>query len=118
MSKLAYIKVGWLFLFLLVTIPFVVTYNSDTHRDNDIVLGYAQIALTFPSGILVLGFLVQALDLLFPIRLPAGRLGMILDSIAFLSVGYLQWFVAFPALWRLLKKLLGGQAGTRTKSSG
>ncbi len=115
MSKLAYIKLGWLFIFLLVTIPLVVTYNSTTHRDNDIVLGYAQIALTFPTGPLVLGYLAEALDLLFSIQLPAGRLGMTLFSVGFLTVGYLQWFVVLPALWRLLTNLLARATGMRSK---
>jgi hypothetical protein len=100
-------KIAWLTISLLITAVLTATYNTTTQRDNDIVLGYLLIVLTFPTGSALLacgGFLLN----LFSIAaIPGGRLGMLLTSAALLSAGYLQWFILLPALWRLAKKRLG-----------
>jgi hypothetical protein len=107
MSKTGSIKLAWLVLAVLITVPLVVTYNPTSNRDNDIVLVYALLALTFPIGIAVAalhGLVGYILEVLFSAQLPAGRLEMILDCVVFLTAGYLQWFVAIPAIWKMLKK--------------
>ncbi len=99
-------KTAWLTVSLLITTALIVTYNTTTHRDNDIVLGYLLIVLTFPSGSALLacgGFL---LSLFSNGALPGGRLGMLLTSAVLLPAGYLQWFIVLPALWRLAKRLM------------
>ena len=73
MSKKGLIKVGWLFLAVLVTVPLVVTYNPTSNRDNDIMLVYALLALTFPIGIAIaaLHALVgYILEVVFSAQLP------------------------------------------------
>jgi hypothetical protein len=107
MSKLGVIKLAWLVLALLITVPLVVTYNPTTNRDNDILLVYALLTLTFPSGFAVAalyGVIGYTLERLFSTELPVGRLAMIVDTVVFLSAGYLQWFVILPAVGRFLKR--------------
>jgi hypothetical protein len=105
MSKLNYIKVAWLLVFLAITVTLIATYNTTTHRDNEIVLVYAQIALTFPTGICVMAFLARALDLVFSVQqLPSGKFGMVIMSVLFATAGYAQWFVLIPAGWRLVSR--------------
>ena len=107
MSKKARLKLAWFGLAVLITVPLVVTYNPISNRDNDIVLIYALLAFTFPIGIAVAALIALVgylLEVSFSAQLPAGRLEMILDCVVFLAAGYLQWFVALPAIWKMLKR--------------
>jgi hypothetical protein len=107
MSRTGAVKIAWLALALLTTIPLVVTYNPTSARDNDIVLAYALLTLSFPSGFAVVTFYAligYILELLFSAELPVGRLPMIVDCAVFLSAGYVQWFVILPAIWAALKR--------------
>jgi hypothetical protein len=107
MSKTGAARIAWLSLAVLIAVPLVVTYNPTTNRDNDIVLGYALLAPTFPTGLVVaalyalVGYFLEAL---FSAQLPVGRLAMIVDCAVFLSAGYLQWFVVVPAIWTIFRK--------------
>jgi hypothetical protein len=107
MSKTVAVEIAWLLLAVLIAVPLVVTYNPTANRDNDIVLLYALLALTFPTGLVVaaLSALVgYTLEVRFAAHLPVGRLAMIVDCVVFLTAGYLQWFVVFPSIWTALKK--------------
>jgi hypothetical protein len=106
-SKTVAVEIAWLLLAVLIAVPLVVTYNPTANRDNDIVLLYALLALTFPTGLVVaaLSALVgYTLEVRFAAHLPVGRLAMIVDCVVFLTAGYLQWFVVFPSIWTALKK--------------
>jgi hypothetical protein len=107
MSKTAAAKIAWLSLAFLIAVPLVVMYNPTANRDNDLVLGYALLALTFPTGFVVAALYAvvgYVLGTLFSAQLPVGRLAMILDCVVFLTAGYLQWFVVVPAIWTILRK--------------
>ena len=65
MSKMGAIKIAWLSVALLIVVPLVVTYNPTAHRDNDVVLVYVLLALTFPSGVLLLPRSMGSSDTLF-----------------------------------------------------
>jgi hypothetical protein len=107
MSKTGAVKIAWLSLAVLIAVPLVVTYNPTSNRDNDIVLGYGLLALTFPSGLVVAALYASVgytLEVLFSAQLPVGRLAMIVDCAVFLSAGYLQWFVVIPSIWAALKR--------------
>lgn len=70
-----------------------------------VLFAWAMLALTFPAGLLVSGIAAVAADALEHfqvdglIQLPAW-LGISLLWLAFLAIGYLQWFKALPRLWR------------------
>ena len=103
MSKTGAVKIAWLSVWLVLTVSLVATYNSTTNRDNYLVLDVALLALTFPIGFSVVGLYVLVgvlLEKLFSRELPAGRVGMSVDSLVFLTAGYLQWFVFVPRLLR------------------
>lgn len=107
MSRTGAVTIAWLSLALLIAVPLVVTYNPTSNRDNDIVLLYALLTLTFPSGFVVvalyslMGYILEHLS---SAPLPVGRLPMIVDCVVFLTAGYLQWFVFLPAIWTALKR--------------
>ena len=106
MSTTGAVKLGWFSLALLIAIPLVVTYNPTSNRDNDVVLAYALLTLSFPSGFAVsmlYALIGYILEHLFSAELPVGRLPMVVDCVVFLSAGYLQWFVLLPAIWAVLK---------------
>jgi hypothetical protein len=107
MSKTAAAKIAWLSLAVLIAVPLVFMYNPTSNRDNDIVLGYALLALTFPTGLVVAALYAlvgYTLEVLFSAPLPVGRFAMIVDCVVFLTAGYLQWFVVFPSIWTALRK--------------
>lgn len=107
MPKTGAVKIAWLSLAVLIAIPLVVTYNPTANRDNDIVLLYALLALTFPTGLVVAALYAlvgYTLEVLFSVPLPVGRFALIVDCVVFLIAGYLQWFVVFPSIWTALRK--------------
>jgi hypothetical protein len=82
----------------------IITWNSTSNRDNDIVLAYAMMALTLPIGFVVIGIFVLIGMAIEPAQLPSARLGMIVTSAAFIAAGYFQWFIAFPAVLKAFNK--------------
>jgi hypothetical protein len=107
MSRTGAVKIAWLSLALLIAVPLVVTYNPTSNRDNDIVLAYTLLTLTFPSGFVVVALYTlmgYILERLLSAQLPVGRLPMIVDCVVFLTAGYLQWFVCLPAIRTALKR--------------
>ena len=107
MSKTVAVEIASLLLAVLIAVPLVVTYNPTANRDNDIVLLYALLALTFPTGLVVAALYAlvgYTLEVRFAAHLPVGRLAMMVGCVVFLTAGYLQWFVVFPSIWTALKK--------------
>jgi len=75
-------------------------------RDTDIVVAYAMLLLSFPAGFAVAAlfagvgyFLYEA----FGIIVPGGLANNVVAVIAFAVVGYAQWFIAVPSLYRKVK---------------
>lgn len=97
---LSILKIVWLLLCISLTVVYTATYNSTSHRDNDIVLFVFLIFLTLPISILTFWLVVSVAyfaDLLFHVDvIPPGRWGMVLFGAVFVLAGWLQWNYLFP----------------------
>ena len=75
-------------------------------RDTDIVVAYAMLFLAFPAAYIVafaFGLLSQALDHSFGIIVPGGAVANIITVVILGGVGYAQWFVLVPWLYRRVR---------------
>jgi hypothetical protein len=106
MSRLNKIRLAWVVICVLLLVLYVSTYNSTTHRDNDIVLDVFMNALSFPSSYLA----AMAYDHIIadhiaynPVYRP--RTEMCRDWAIFFVVGYIQWFVIVPRFFCYLAGL-------------
>jgi len=66
------------------------------------VLFLLMLYLSFPAGIAVPAAL-YALDVVFSYWVEISFLSLALEWVAFFCLGYLQWFVLLPWLWRKWK---------------
>jgi len=72
-------------------------------RDTDIVVAYAMLFLAFPAAYIiafVFGLLAQALYNSFGIIVPGGAVANVITVIILGGVGYAQWFILVPWLYR------------------
>ena len=75
-------------------------------RDTDIVVVYAMLLLSFPAGFVVAALFAGVGYLLHEtlgIIVPGGLGNNVVTIIAFAAVGYVQWFIAVPLLYRKVK---------------
>ena len=106
------IKVLKLMWFACCIAILAVTLSHDASgptNDIGIFLAYTMLFLTFPAGCIVVGVIVLLVvlkeQLGFPLidMLDKQYIGFSVTWFAFLAVGYLQWFVLLPWLWRKWK---------------
>ena len=91
---------AWLFFCMLVfLIPLRDIHNGEAH----IAFAILMMALTFPAG-LILGYFISFVGLLLDrflgIFLPSNEIMLVPLWLGFVAIGYLQWFVLLPRLWR------------------
>jgi hypothetical protein len=75
-------------------------------RDTDIVVAYAMLLLSFPAGYVVaalFGAVGYVLFEGFGIVVPGGLANNAVAVVAFAVVGYAQWFIGIPLLYRKIK---------------
>ena len=73
------------------------------YRDTDIVVVYAMLLLAFPSAYVVafaFGLVAQALYYSFGITVPGGVVANVVAVLILGSIGYAQWFLLVPWLYR------------------
>ena len=90
-------------------------------RDTDIVVAYAMLLLSFPSSCVVamaFGAISSVLESVFGFVVPGGITNNVVAILAFAVVGYAQWFILVPWLYRKLRapsnnalERTGGQRG-------
>jgi hypothetical protein len=98
------------FLVLLVTL---VAYDGTPNSDAEILLGYAMLALSFPSGLIIAiayGLLGRVIYAVSGHVFTTSYASIIVVWLIFSIAGYLQWFVLLPLLWRRLKARREGGA--------
>lgn len=101
-------KVVWLLMANGILIFTLHLYDgTPATRDAELILLYGMLILSFPASQIVLlilgaiGYLVELCG--GKISVPINYLTLVVDWLVFLIVGYLQWFVLLPWLWRKLK---------------
>ena len=75
-------------------------------RDTDIVVAYAMLLLSFPAGYVVaalFGGVGYVLHEALGIIVPGGLANNVVAVVAFAVVGYAQWFIAVPWVYRKVK---------------
>ena len=74
--------------------------------DTDVVVAYAMLLLSFPSGYVVaaaFGAIASILHSAFGIVVPGGIANTAPLIIAFAAAGYAQWFILVPWVYRKLR---------------
>jgi hypothetical protein len=74
-----------------------------------VIFAWCMTSLTFPSGLLVSAAVVAIATAtegtgLLPTGLPANQVGIVAAWLAFSSIGYFQWFMVVPWVWRKVSK--------------
>ena len=75
-------------------------------RDTDIVVAYAMLFLSFPGGYVVAALFGAVGYVLYEglgVIVPGGLVNNVVAIVAFAVVGYAQWFIAGPWLYRKVK---------------
>jgi hypothetical protein len=97
-----------LFLWLGVCIAVLVfAFVQREIHDADIAFTYLMLFLTFPLGwglTALIGVLFSILYSLFSVVVPGGFVPNLAVWFFFVAVGYFQWFVLIPWLYRKVKK--------------
>lgn len=78
-------------------------------RDTDIFVAYAMLFLAFPSSYLVAAMfagVAYGLSEGFGITVPGGLGNNVAAIVLFGAVGYIQWFVVVPWLWRKVERAI------------
>ncbi len=101
-------KVSWL-LFAIGILLFTLHLYDGTPatRDAELILLYGMMALSFPAS-QVVALILGAIGYLSEmwgesLSIPSNYLTLVAEWLVFLGVGYLQWFVLLPWLWRRWK---------------
>jgi hypothetical protein len=95
-------KVVW---FALSTLIFIIALNAYVRNPNvevGLFLAIGMLYLTFPIGWLAL-FILIPVGMLFP-NAPLILVNIILPWLLFVALGYLQWFVLLPMIWRKARR--------------
>lgn len=92
----------WIFgCFLVFLVPLQDMHNGEAH----ILFALLMIVLTFPLGyvlVTAIAFAGFLLDRHLGVSLPGNEVMLIPLWLAFLVVGYYQWFILMPKLWSLV----------------
>ncbi len=99
MNRYNIIKAIW-FAACLTVLWF--TYDAREINDVYIVFIYFTLALTFPIGVLVQGIVFFS-GSIFGLIWPDGFLGYLSFWVIAVGLGYWQWFVAVPWLFKRMK---------------
>lgn len=100
----------WMLAALIVLLVSLVTYNGESNSDADVLLAYGMLGLSFPIGLVVsiaAGFLGR-IDYELTGHISAvSYSSIIMNWLVFFVVGYMQWFMLVPQLWRRWKAKRG-----------
>ena len=91
---------------LLVLLASIVTYDGKPNSDAEVLLAYGMLGLSFPSSLVVAAtasMVGQAVYSQTGHFLTTSYTLIIATWFVFFAVGYLQWFVLLPWLWRKWK---------------
>lgn len=90
----------WLVLCIgVLFIPLRDIHNGEAH----ILFAWLMMLLTFPSGFILIssiGSVGYLLDTYFGLMLPPNEIMLFPLWFALVVLGYLQWFILVPKLWR------------------
>jgi hypothetical protein len=97
----------WIVLAVVVLAVTLLNFDPESNPDISIFLFYAMLVLSFPAGLLLAGILSYgtiALHSMLGIEIGSNHGSILVMWIAFLVVGYGQWFVLLPYLRSRFRK--------------
>lgn len=102
------LKALWTLLALgVLVLTFSIYDGTPATRDAELILLYGMMALSFPTSyacLLILGALGFFAEKWWgSLSINSGYATLIVEWLALFVVGYLQWFVLLPWLWRKWK---------------
>jgi hypothetical protein len=105
------VKIVWSVLWCTALVATLWAKNYESQRDIDLILTWLMIVVTFPSsllGILIVSGISYMWHEFFHFAAYAGGIGIIITWLIFFSLGWLQWFVLVP---RIFRKIRTGKRG-------
>lgn len=97
------VKWLWILIALLALLASLVAYDGTPNSDADLLLAYAMLSLSFPSGLVIaisLGLLGQIAYAITGYVFTTSYASIAVDWLIAFVAGYVQWFVLLPWLWR------------------
>jgi len=92
----------WAGATVLVLAITLYAFDGTSNSDIGIFFGWCMLALSFPGSLLIPLVHVALYDGL-SIMIETSYLSLVLDWLGFFVIGYVQWFVLLPWLWRKCK---------------
>jgi hypothetical protein len=97
------IKVIWIALALIVLCVTLYAFDNKPNSDIWIFLTWSMLILSFPASLLV-SLVHMALGAGFSVAVETSRPSLSVEWAAYFVLGYWQWFVLLPWIWRKWKK--------------
>lgn len=97
------VKGLWIVGTITVLLVTLYAYDGKPNSDIEVLLAWAMIFLSFPSGLIFAGLfslVADSLNRLFNIVIHTSYVSLVLSWMGFLLLGYLQWFKLIPWLVR------------------
>lgn len=98
-SNHQFVKIGWVFLCVVVLLISIVKFDNRPDSDISDYLIWSMLVLSAPSGVLVLllnASLAYVLYNYFSIIIPTTYLTLGVTWLLFFLIGYVQWFYLLP----------------------
>ncbi|MGH8769052.1 MAG: hypothetical protein ACREVT_12855 [Burkholderiales bacterium] len=102
-------KAIWITLAVIVLFVTLYAFDGKTNSDIWIFLTWSMLILSFPASLIV-SLVHMALGVGFSITIKTSYLSLAIEWTAYFILGYWQWFVLLPWLWRKWKTR--GSTGT------
>lgn len=96
------VRALWIVAALFVLVVTISSYDGKPLSDIWVFLTWLMLILSFPAG-LVVSAAHYALGSAFSITVETSYLSLALEWLVYFVLGYLQWFVLLPWLWRKWK---------------
>jgi hypothetical protein len=96
----------WILLAVVVLSVSLANFDRESNPDISIFLFYGMVVLSFPTGLILAAILSIAtigLHSVFGVEIASNFGSIVVMWLAFLAVGYWQWFVLVPYLRLRLK---------------
>lgn len=105
-TLLTSIKFIWVVIALLVLSISLYAYDGKSYSDIWIFLTWSMLILSFPAGLLV-SMTHFLLGQFFSLTVMTSYVSLTLEWAVYFSLGYLQWFILLPYLFKKIRNAKG-----------
>lgn len=93
------VRATWIGIAVLMLLTTLFAFDGKPNSDAEVVLAWSMLLLSFPSGLLVPLCHVFLNDYL-SVTVHVSYLSIAIDWLGLAGLGYVQWFVLVPWIWR------------------